>query len=102
MQHYENYSLLVVDDEKVILEILKDFLTLEGFRVTTAISGEDAMELLHKEPYDLVITDLKMPGISGLDLLKHLTERFPHTVTIVMTGFGTLETCYRCYEKRCL
>ncbi len=90
--NFEKYSLLVVDDEKVILEILKDFLSLEGFKVLTAISGEDAMQLLHKESFDLVITDLKMPGISGLDLLKHITERFPHTVTVVMTGFGTLET----------
>jgi putative nucleotidyltransferase with HDIG domain len=90
--NYEHYSILVVDDEKVILEILRDFLTLEGFKVTSAIAGEDAMELMHKDYFDLLITDLKMPGITGLDLLKHVTEKFPHTVTIVMTGFGTLET----------
>lgn len=90
--NFNNFSLLVVDDEKVILDILKDFLSLEGFKVTIANCGEDAMELLHKEAFDLVITDLKMPGISGLDLLKHITERFNHTVTVVMTGFGTLET----------
>ena len=94
-----NFSLLIVDDEKVILEILKDFLKLEGFRVTTAISGEDAMQLLHKDPFDLVITDLKMPGITGLDLLKHVAQRFPHTVTIVMTGFGTLETAIDCMKS---
>ena len=90
--NFSNYSLLVVDDEKVILEILKDFLMLEGFKVSCANSGEDAMQMLHKDFYDLIITDLKMPGISGLDLLKHVSERFPHTVTVVMTGFGTLET----------
>jgi response regulator RpfG family c-di-GMP phosphodiesterase len=83
---------LVVDDEKFIRDILADFLSLEGYSVRTAPDGSAAITELHNSPYDLVITDLKMPKLGGLDLLKEITTRCPETLTIIMTGFGTVET----------
>ncbi len=83
---------LVVDDEKVIREILADFLTLEGFWVRTAEDGAAAVGELAAGPYDLVISDLKMPNMGGLELLEHINRAMPDVVTVIMTGFGTVET----------
>ena len=65
--------ILVVDDERVIREILAEFLTLEGFSVNTVEDGEKALTELRTRPYDLVISDLKMPRVSGLQLLEKIT-----------------------------
>jgi len=83
---------LVVDDEKFIRDILADFLSLEGYAVRTAQDGSAAITELHNAPYDLVITDLKMPKLGGLDLLKEISTCYPETLTVIMTGFGTVET----------
>lgn len=83
---------LIVDDERVIREILADFLSLEGFWVRTAEDGAAAIHELDARPYDLVISDLKMPNVSGLELLEHIAKHHPNTVSIIMTAFGTVET----------
>jgi len=83
---------LVVDDEKLIRELLEDFLGLEGFQVTTAEGGEQALEMLSQENFDLVLTDLKMPKMSGLQLLSQAKQLKPSLVVIIMTGYGTLDT----------
>ena len=83
---------LVVDDEKVIREILADFLSLEGFWVRTAEDGAAAVAELDAHPYDLVISDLKMPNMGGIELLEHINRTMPNVVTVIMTGFGTVET----------
>jgi len=83
---------LVVDDEKFIRDILADFLTMEGYLVRTAENGRHAVNELSKAPFDLVLTDLKMPQMGGLELLKHVSELQPEALTVIMTGFGTVET----------
>lgn len=83
---------LVVDDEKVIREILADFLSLEGFQVRTAEDGRIALAEIDAHPYDLVISDLKMPNMGGIELLEHINKNYPNVVTVIMTGFGTVET----------
>ncbi|MBL8601446.1 MAG: response regulator [Myxococcales bacterium] len=83
---------LVVDDEQMIREILADFLSLEGFRVRTAPNGREALRELELNEYDLVLSDLKMPEMGGLELLEHLRARWPRVVTVIMTAFGTVET----------
>lgn len=84
--------ILVVDDEHVIREILADFLTMEGFRVRTAEDGRSALDELSRSRYDLVLSDLKMPNMGGIELLQAIGEHSPNVVTIIMTGFGTVET----------
>lgn len=83
---------LVVDDEKVIREILADFLSMEGFFVRTAKDGSEALVELSRHHYDLVLSDLKMPNMGGLELLQAVTKHAPNVVTVIMTGFGTVET----------
>jgi response regulator RpfG family c-di-GMP phosphodiesterase len=84
--------ILVVDDEQVIREILADFLTMEGFDVRTAKDGEAALVELSRTRFDLVLSDLKMPNMGGIELLEAISQHTPHVVTIIMTGFGTVET----------
>jgi len=85
--------ILVVDDEKVIREVLADFLSLENFHVQTAEDGEQALVALDRETYDLVLSDLKMPKIGGLELLEQIQSRWAATTkAVIMTGFGTVET----------
>ncbi len=84
--------ILVVDDEKLIRDVLADFLSLEGYSVRTAEDGADAIAELDRSRYDMVISDLKMPHMGGLELLREVSSKFPETLTVIMTGFGTVET----------
>ncbi|MBI4699964.1 MAG: response regulator [Deltaproteobacteria bacterium] len=83
---------LVVDDEGAICDVVGDFLALEGMQVAKAADGVDALALLSREPFDLVLTDLKMPRMGGLALLEQLAAVAPGTVSVIMTGYGTVET----------
>jgi response regulator RpfG family c-di-GMP phosphodiesterase len=91
--------ILVVDDERVIREILAEFLTLEGFSVHTVEDGEKALTELRLRPYDLLITDLKMPRLSGLQLLERVEAERLGVLTVLMTGFGTVETAIEAMKK---
>jgi len=83
---------LVVDDEKFIRDILADFLGMEGFWVRTAPDGVAALHELSQSRYDLVISDLKMPRMGGIELLDEIGKVDAKILTIIMTGFGTVET----------
>ncbi len=89
---FETPRILVVDDEQLIREILADFLSMEGFWVRTAEDGAAALVELSRQHYDLVLSDLKMPNMGGLELLKSIQKHTPSVVTVIMTGFGTVET----------
>jgi response regulator RpfG family c-di-GMP phosphodiesterase len=88
----ESPRILVVDDERVIREILSDFLGLEGYLVRTVEDGVQALQELQRRSYNLVISDLKMPNMSGLELIEKITELGIPVLTVIMTGFGTVET----------
>ncbi len=88
----ETPRILVVDDEKFIRDIIADFLSMEGYIVRTAEDGVVAADELRRARFDLVISDLKMPRMGGLELLREVAEVHPDTMTIIMTGFGTVET----------
>ena len=85
-------SILVVDDEKNQREILETILSGEGYDVTTASSGEAAMKFVADRHFDLVLTDLKMTGMSGLDLLKELTDFDKSIIVILLTAHGTIDS----------
>ncbi len=84
-------NILVVDDEVLMRQFLEEALQRKGFGVDIAENGKQALYLLKKNTYDLVITDMKMPDISGLEVLKKTKELSPQTVVLVMTAFGTIE-----------
>jgi DNA-binding NtrC family response regulator len=85
-------SILVVDDEKNQREILETILSGEGYDVTTASSGEAAMKFVQSRRFDLVLTDLKMTGMSGLDLLKELTNFDKSIIVILLTAHGSVDS----------
>lgn len=85
-------SILVVDDEKSQREILEMILSGEGYDVTTASSGEAAMKFVADRHFDLVLTDLKMTGMSGLDLLKRLTDFDKSIIVVLLTAHGTVDS----------
>jgi len=88
----ERPRVLIVDDEKFIRDILADFLGMEGYIVRTAEDGTAALEELSNAHYDLIISDLKMPRMGGIELLDAIGTAAPNALTVIMTGFGTVET----------
>ncbi len=85
------FTVLVVDDEKNIREGLAEALGLDGYEVQTAADGREGLKAIENGIVDLVITDLKMPGLSGGELLKEVAGRYPGLPIIVLTGHGTIE-----------
>jgi len=84
-------SILLVDDDEIVRNCIADFLLMYGHKVTEAPCAAVALELAATNPFDMVITDLKMPGMDGIDLLLELRRRNPSLVGVVMTGYGTVE-----------
>ena len=84
--------ILAVDDEPVILDSFRKILVLAGFSVDTVESGQEALSLVRKHDYDFVFTDLKMPGMDGLDVTKAVHHLRPDVDIAIITGYGTVET----------
>ncbi len=85
-------KILVVDDDKGSLTALGEAMTREGYLVTLASSGEEALRIGQEQDFDVVITDLRMQGVDGLQVVRTLKNSSPETVVIVMTGFASMET----------
>jgi len=85
-------QILVVDDEKTILELARRFLTGEGYSVEMASNGMDALRVLEQKPITVLLTDVRMPGMSGLELMKLARASYPDLVIMVITGHGTVTT----------
>lgn len=92
-------KILIVDDELLILRIISDILGKEGYEVKTAINYFNASQLLDGEKFDVVITDIRMPEKSGIDLLTHVREINSDIPVILMTGFATLETAVEAVKQ---
>ncbi len=85
-------KILVVDDEEGARELFNTILTDEGYRVTLAISGEDALSRLKADAFDLVVTDIKMPGMDGLQLLQEIRKSGARSDVIMVTAYGEVES----------
>ncbi len=85
-------NLLVVDDERGLCAGVQEALRREGFAVEAVNDSESALKLVHSRLYNLIITDVKMPGMDGLELLRQVRERSPDTLFILMTAYGTVES----------
>ncbi len=86
-----NARLLIVDDDPVIRLILQRHFAVRGFVISVAEDGEEALRLLARTRFDLVVTDLIMPGIDGLELMRAIRREYPLMRVIVMTGAVTLD-----------
>ena len=85
----------VVDDEELIRRILTEMLSEQGYAVTTASDGEQAVELLEQQTFDLVMTDLVMPGLDGIEVLRAARRTNPACPVILMTGYSSGEAVAR-------
>jgi DNA-binding response OmpR family regulator len=85
-------KIMVVDDEEIVRNSLEEILRLEGYDVQAVENGELALNALQREHYDLILLDLKMPGLDGIDTLKAITRIAPETKVILLTGHGSLES----------
>lgn len=85
-------KILVVDDEQSLREVLSIMLKRTGYAVTSVADGEEAIELLNKDIFDLVITDLRMPKIDGMEVLKAAKSASPETVVLIITGFASADS----------
>ncbi|TKB06362.1 response regulator [Desulforhopalus sp. IMCC35007] len=90
-----NKSILLVDDEEIILSSIAWVLEKNNFKVTTAINGREAIDLLEANRYDLIITDLRMNGIDGVAVLKQAKILSPDTRAIILTGYGDVESAVK-------
>ena len=87
-----NACILVVDDEEGMCEFLQYLLEGEGYEVDVAHSGGEALAKVEDSSFDLVLADIRMPGIDGLEMLRHMREADENIIVIVMTGYSSLET----------
>ena len=92
-------QVLVVDDEPAIRAILSDLLVHEGLRVITAEDGVQALELLDRHSVNLLISDLKMPVMGGMELLGEVARRHPDVVPVMMTAYSTVETAIEAIRR---
>ena len=88
----DQIRILVVDDEPKLCHLIEELLKLEGYRVDVSISNMEALQMIKKNKYQMLITDLKMPGIDGLELIQKARELNPEIRTIIITGSETVET----------
>jgi signal transduction histidine kinase len=84
--------ILVVDDEENVVQILVDLLSEGPYTVDTVSSGEEALSILRKQPYDLILTDINLPGVNGLEVVSAAKEADPETVVVVITGYASTGT----------
>lgn len=92
-------KILVVDDEQSLREVLSIMLKRAGYAVTSATDGEEAVELLQKEIFDLVITDLRMPKVDGLEVLKAVKSTSPETVVLIITAFASADSAVEAMKQ---
>ncbi len=98
-ENKKNYQILIVDDEPLIRKSLYEILRIDGYRVQMAASGEEALGLIEKNEIDIVVTDFKLPKISGLQLLQEIKSRSPKAEVILITGYGSIESAVEAMKK---
>jgi DNA-binding NtrC family response regulator len=88
-------KILVVDDDEIVREIIISLLSSEGYTLRSAKDGLDAIKILNKENINMVITDLRMPGADGIEVLKEAIKMDPDRAVIILTAYGTLDTALK-------
>lgn len=91
MNQMDHTTILVVDDKEQMREVLRKFLAAEGYKVQTAASATEALTHIESTRFDLILSDIRMPGIDGVELLKRVRARDREAIVILMTAFGSIE-----------
>ena len=82
------YKILIVDDEEAVRDLFSELLRKEGYETNTCATGEETLELLKQENFDVVLLDIKLPGVSGLEVLKNIRDSYKDLPVVMITGFG--------------
>jgi len=85
------HSIMVIDDEKIVGDMAKLSFEQDGYEVETFLNGESALERIKEKPFDVVVTDLKMKGVDGLEVLRSVKKLYPGIVVIMVTAFANLD-----------
>lgn len=99
MTNGEKTTILILDDEAIVLKRLKPSLEKAGYEIEIFSQSSDASNRIMEKDFDIVITDLKMEGLDGMQFLTQVKERSPRTEVIVITGFATMETAKESFQK---
>ncbi len=92
-------SILILDDEPIVSKRLQPALEKKGYEVESFTRSADAMARIAERQFDIVVTDLKMEGVDGMEFLTRVKEQFPKTEVIVITGFATMATAKESFNK---
>ncbi|MEW6714293.1 MAG: response regulator, partial [Nitrospirota bacterium] len=92
-------KMLIVDDEAIALRNLEHVMKKEGYDVTGTTKGQQALKLIEEERFDVVLTDLKMDKVDGMQILKRCRELYPDTEVIMITGYATVQTAIQAIKK---
>ena len=84
-------KILIIDDEKSVLDMLNVVFKKEGYRVKKSLSAQKALELIEEEDFDLILSDIRLPQISGMELLRKVKEKKPGIPVIMITAYGTIK-----------
>ena len=93
------FKILIAEDEDITLKHLVAVLKSEGYEASGTQNGQDALRMIEGEYFDLLITDIKMPGMSGLELLSIVKSKYPEIEVIIITGFGTIGSAVEAIKK---
>lgn len=99
MTNREKTNILILDDEAIVLKRLRPSLEKAGYEIEVFSQSLDASNRIMEKDFDIVITDLKMEGLDGMQFLTQVKERSPRTEVIVITGFATMETAKESFQK---
>ena len=91
--------IMIIEDDEEMRSLLKDFFEEEGFETDSVSNGVDALRMFSEDHFDLVITDIRMPGLTGLDILPRIRRLKPETPVIVMTAYGSDDVRRRAFER---
>ena len=92
-------KILVIDDEKSITDLLSVVLTKEGYSVATSLSSIKALDMIDKDEYDLILSDIRLPQMSGMKVLKYVKEKKPNTPMIMITAYGTINQAVEAFKE---
>lgn len=93
-------KILVVDDEKIVCDMARIILQNEGYEVDTFTDSQLALDTIREKQYDLVVTDLKMENVSGMDILREVNQLYPETKVIMLTAYATLDATIEAIRER--
>lgn len=94
----KSFKILVVDDDPIARDVVFSILSQEGYYVVSAKDGFEAIDVIRKENFDMLITDLVMPGIDGIELIKSSLKINPELATVIITAYGTLDSALKAID----